>query len=82
MTEKDKAEVGDLIKIDDDLCLVVDKTIWDSDFCKNELAVVILDFPENIRLAIGFQIEFENGDYEIVAKRGKWKIAIIGDKDE
>lgn len=75
--EKPKAKAGDLIKIDGDLCLIVDKHNWTSEFCKGKLAVVLLNYKTGedwMSLANIYQELFEEGNYTIYAKKGTWGI--------
>lgn len=78
-TENQKAEAGDLIKMGLCLCLVVNKNEWENKYCKGDLAVVLINFESGddlMELSNDCQKYFENGEYEIYAKKGTWGIFV------
>ena len=82
---KKEAKEGDLIKFPlGAIGLVVDRGDWEYEYCKGELAVVLLkndggyDFME---LAEDYQIDFEQGEYEIIGNMENSKLILGGEKE-
>jgi hypothetical protein len=70
-TKQRKAEAGDFIEIDRDLCLVVDAINWEHEKLKGDLAVVLLKYfsgQDWMELAGFYQEKFEEGNYKIIPR--------------
>jgi len=82
---KTEAEEGDLIKFHDKVIgLVVDRGDWKYEYCKGDLAVVLLkdsDEDDFMQLAESYQIYFEDGDYKIIGNMENAKLILGGEKE-
>ena len=86
--EKDtKAKQGDIIKFENGIIgLVVNKGYWKNNYCKGELAVVLLkdeDYGDDwVTLANSYQIDFEKGEYKIIGNMENSKLILGGEKEK
>ena len=85
--EKPETEVrqGDIIKFENEVIgLVVDRGDWEYEYCKGELAVVLLKNSGGddwMELAKSYQIYFEDGDYKIIGNMENAKLILGGENE-
>ena len=69
--EIQEVKAGDFIEIGGALCLVMEGNRWKHKYCKGDLVVALLKYPDGMDwmgMADTSQIHFEEGKYKIIPR--------------